>query len=1084
MSLLATTEVSADPCDDQIGKVIAAEGGSIRYGRSAESPIDLKGQEVPVCLNSVVSITGVGRVTIELSDPAAKKANNDRPIVTLGPNSSLSFKKPPQDRSWVLELVEGWFRFFSPRPTNIDVETRFVTAGVRGTEFVLHSQNNACRETGEKVGCAVLWVQQGRVLASNGTDSVEVDAQGPQSARTVVARLGQPLEVRALRITPEDAVDWVVHYLPLSQLRPPRCDASADGPAAVDVRMAIGCGSPAAVLGALQRIPSSASAVARAELYGLAAARLLTAGDAKQAEDLLGRAIALSVNASFYAMKSVIALKQNDRWAARAAAEQALVVDSGSPDALLAMSYVRQAEFDLPGARGAAQTAADSSEHDPLLAARLAELDLALGDTSTALKAAQRAVTEALGESVWTEESLEACGFEGGTPANARDAVLSRTYTVLGFTRLIRLEVAAAQGNMQSAICVDDQAPLARLGLGLALIRQGKLDQGVRQLEIAVALDPKVSLYRSYLGKGYFEQDEFELAEKEFSQAKAYDENDPTPWLYGAILKQVLNQPADALDEMQKSIALSDKRAPYRSDVGLHEDMAARQIGLARIYDDLGFNRLATLEASRALASNPADYAAHRFLADSYRDEPRLEIARASQLLQAQLLQPLNLNPIQPSLAFTDLGIRSIAGPANAGFNEYSSLFIRDGTNLYATGLLGSDNTNAEEVVVSGMSGRAAFSAGVFHYETDGFRKDADLKHDIYNLYGQLSLSEQLDVQLEYRHRETDSGDRRFDVTPFGSFDAERRDRDQDILRFGAHFSVSPNADIIVSYIDSQYDEKVELDRPSPVPDFDYKTNVDSDQYEIQYLFSTESLNFIFGAGSYDTDAKIKELFFSSDIDSWNAYAYGIYRHGPSLDLTLGIGYEDYDNDSLSNGLSFNEVTPKFGINWRPLTWMTFRAAAYKGVKHVLAANQTIEPTIIAGFNQLFDEFDGSVVDSYNAAVDLSGEDLFLGLAVGRRESKLHYAVGTTEYDESIAQFYANWFPFKQVPVSAEIIASHFEQDDQPILPLDIKMIRIPVEVRYVRPDGLFAGAGVTYFKQKVEMDTGFGSTDVEKDSA
>ena len=1080
--LLLATPVFADPCVDQIGKVISAEGGSIRYGPSGESRIDLKGPEVPVCLNSVISVKGVGRVTIELSDPAAKKANNNRPIVTLGPNSSLSFKKPPKDQAWVLDLVEGWFRFFSPRPTNIDVETAFVTAGVRGTEFVLHTQNDNCVETGEKVGCTVLWVQAGRVLASNSFDSIEVDAGGPDSSSTVVARLGQPLEVRALRITPEDAVNWVVHYLPLSQLRPPSCGAGADDIGAADVRTAVTCGTPSMVQEALRRIPSSADAADRAELYGLAAARLLTAGDVGKAEALLGEAISLSAKASFYATQSVIALKQNDKPAARAAAEQGLAVDSDSPDALLAMSYVQQAEFDLPGARETAQQAADSAGHDPLFSARLAELDLILGETAAALKAAKKAVAGALENSVWNEAAIEACGFEGGTPANARDPVLSRTYTVLGFTRLIRLEASAAQIEMQNAICTDDQAPLSRLGLGLALIRQGDLDLGVRQLEIAVALDPKVSLYRSYLGKGYFEQKQFELAGKEFMQAEAYDEKDPTPWLYGAILKQVLNRPADALDEMQRSIALSENRAPYRSAVSLDEDMAARQIGLARIYDDLGFNRVASLAAARSLTSNPADYSAHRFLADSYRDEPRLEIARASQLLQAQLLQPLNMNPIQPSLAFTDLGIYRIAGPANAGFNEYSSLFIRDGLNFYGTGLLGSDDTNAEEVVVSGMNGRAAFSAGLFHFETDGFRKDADLKHDIYNLYGQLSLTEQLDAQLEYRHRETDSGDRRFDVNPFGFSDKERRDRDQDVLRFGVHFSASPNSHFIASYIDSQYDEKVTSILP-PFPDLEYKDEVDSNQYEVQYLFSSEQLNVILGGGSYDTDTRIKELNLSTDIYAWNAYVYGVYHWGPPLDVTLGIGYEDYDNDSDVDDYSFNEVTPKFGVNWRPLNWMTLRAAAYKGVKHVLAANQTIEPTNVAGFNQLFDEFDGSVIESYNAAVDLSGENLFGGMAVASRESKLHYAAGTTDYDETIVRVYANWLPVKQVPVSAEVIASHFEQDDQPFLPHDIKMLRIPAEIRYIRPDGLFAGVGVTYFRQKVEFDSGFGTVK-EKDSA
>jgi hypothetical protein len=55
----------------------------------------------------------------------------------------------------------------------------------------------------------------------------------------------------------------------------------------------------------------------------------------------------------------------------------------------------------------------------------------------------------------------------------------------------------------------------------------------------------------------------------------------------------------------------------------------------------------------------------------------RREIARVSNLLQAQMLQDLNINPIQPSLSEANLNIVTQGGPARAGFNEFTPLFER-----------------------------------------------------------------------------------------------------------------------------------------------------------------------------------------------------------------------------------------------------------------------------------------------------------------------------------------------------------------------------------------------------------------------
>ena len=167
------------------------------------------------------------------------------------------------------------------------------------------------------------------------------------------------------------------------------------------------------------------------------------------------------------------------------------------------------------------------------------------------------------------------------------------------------------------------------------------------------------------------------LAASQFELAKALDPRDPTPWYYDAILKQTQNRPVDALDDLRESIARNDDRAVYRSRLLLDQDAAARDASLARAFDDVGFQHLGVLSASDALGQDPTNPSAHRLLADIYAQTPRYDIARVSESLQSQLLQPLTLTPVQPSLVTRDLNILRASGPTQVGVNEFNSLFER-----------------------------------------------------------------------------------------------------------------------------------------------------------------------------------------------------------------------------------------------------------------------------------------------------------------------------------------------------------------------------------------------------------------------
>ena len=104
----------------------------------------------------------------------------------------------------------------------------------------------------------------------------------------------------------------------------------------------------------------------------------------------------------------------------------------------------------------------------------------------------------------------------------------------------------------------------------------------------------------------------------------------------------------------------------YRSRLLLDSDLAARSASLGRIYADLGFQNLALVEGWNSVNTDPGNYSAHRLLADSYAALPRHEIARVSELLQSQMLQPLNTTPIQPRLGESNLFLISSQGPGGA----------------------------------------------------------------------------------------------------------------------------------------------------------------------------------------------------------------------------------------------------------------------------------------------------------------------------------------------------------------------------------------------------------------------------------
>ncbi|MGD8910602.1 MAG: FecR domain-containing protein, partial [Chromatiales bacterium] len=572
------------------------------------------------------------RLRVSRNSRAGLVLHNDS-LLRLHENSSVRFSAPTEKGNTFLELLIGIGHFISRLRQPFLVNTPFINAYIEGTEFTVESGPDGARVT----------VLEGQVVARNKQGEVIVNSGQRADSRPGEAPRGEVV------VNPRDAVQWAFYYPPV--VEPPAQHASE---AVSRSLAAYGRGDLYGAFNALAEEPGVTEApdllIYRSSLHlqvgGMAAAR----------RDLAAALKLRPEQTDALALMSLIATANNEHRQAVDLARRALSADAQSASAYLALSYAQQARFQLPEAREAAKQATVAAPDNALAWSRLAQLELMFRNLQASTEAASRAVDIAPGH--------------------------AQSLTTLGFARLIQFDLEGAREAFEQATSLDQAAPLPRLGLGLVRIRKGDVAEGRRQLEIAANLDPGNALIRSYLGKAYYEEKRDTLAATQFTLAKEFDDLDPTAWFYDAIRKQAGNRPIEALKDIQTSIDLNDNRAVYRSRLLLDQDEAARGASQARIYQELGFEQLARTEAYKSLQSSTYNHSAHRLLADSYTGQPRYEKARLSELLQSQLLQPLNTTPIQPQLAVSNLGILDGAGPSAGGFSEYTPLFTREGLNL------------------------------------------------------------------------------------------------------------------------------------------------------------------------------------------------------------------------------------------------------------------------------------------------------------------------------------------------------------------------------------------------------------------
>ena len=164
------------------------------------------------------------------------------------------------------------------------------------------------------------------------------------------------------------------------------------------------------------------------------------------------------------------------------------------------------------------------------------------------------------------------------------------------------------------------------------------------------------------------------------------------------------------------------------------------------------------------------------------------------------------------------------------------------------------------------MVGRTAFSAGTYHYQTDGFRRNFDVEHNVQNLFAQTMVGDAFNVQAEYRvgRRTAAIGDC-FSIST-ASREASATTSIRRSIRVGGRYEPVPELDVLVSYIHADERLKSDLDlddtgETKAVTDEKAKT----DQGEVQALGRVGPVRLIGGVSYARRDG---EQNFSFESDS------------------------------------------------------------------------------------------------------------------------------------------------------------------------------------------------------------------------
>ena len=673
-------------------------------------------------------------------------------VMRVNQLTTMEISPPAQpDGPAQLDLKSGATYLFSrEKPSTIQFQTPVASGAIRGTEFSL-----AVADGGQTVltlldGAVDLKNTQGGVTLKGG-EQATVETNGPPVKTAVIDTMS--------------AIQWALYYPAV--VDPDEAGMSRDEQDALATPLAAYRAGD--LLGALKSYPDQRVPGSEAERV-FHAALLLAAGQVDQAQADLDRVNSASGPA--IALREIISVV-NGR------PPGTLAVPASGSEAM-ARSYTLQSRSQLQAALDAARLATQKSPSFGAAWVRVAELEFSFGHTSAALAA--------------LKHGLEL------SPRNAEGMVLE------GFLLIADGKTREARQSFDQAIATDGALGNAWLGRGLLKIRNGQDADGRADLQVAATLEPQRAILRSYLGKAFAWDGDQAHAEKELALAKKLDPNDPTPWLYDALLLQEQNRLNEAAGNLEESKELNNNRSVFRSALLLDQDQAVRSANLAAIYRDLGMFDVSVQEAADAVNDDFANASAHQFLASSfdYLSDPdhinlRYETAAYRRHLLANLLSPAD-----------GAGLAQ-----NVSQQEYSRLFPSDHLGLYSDSGSASHGDYSETASQYGVVGNTSYSLNGSYAADRGFRPNNGMTNGTYGLQLKQQITPSDSVYLEANAFAEQSGDlSQYYSQSSASTTEQVTERQTPNLIVGYHHQWSPGMHTLL--LGARYSDILSVDDTAP----------------------------------------------------------------------------------------------------------------------------------------------------------------------------------------------------------------------------------------------------------------------------
>ena len=534
-----------------------------------------------------------------------------------------------------------------------------------------------------------------RLLLEAGPADDRTAAFATQTQRlTVATPENVPAKFRDLLLRPEGATDWAVYYPPI-------------------------------LLGTGIADPTVREAAA-----------LLDGGDPAGAERALAAArLEGTAEAAALALRAVAAVSLNDPAAGAALADEAVALDPGLGAAHIARSYALQAQGRLDAARAAAEAAVEAAPDDAYAWARLAELELTIGNRRAAETAVARSLEIAETALGAVDRGLRGARRQrlrrrrGRLPAGDRDR--QRGAAAAPRPRPRRDPAGPARrGQARDARRPSRStraAPACAPGSAAPISRNRRPDKAAAQLELAQEIDP----------------------------------DDPNTYLFSALERFEANDPIGALRDLETA---RSRRPPGGGPLG-ERPRGGR--GGAERRRRPRFRR-ARLRRARHAEGRPR----RRPVSDQpggsplpvrrvSRAGPASRSCRRASCLRYQLLSPPTNEPVQPSLSEPSLALLTIPGVTRPTFYEFSPLFNRDG--WFGVGFGGDREQRHVERrgrVQLSRTGTSRISVGQYHFEDDGFRFNDEVEHSVVSVLAKYAPTPEVTFTAEARARQTNQGDR------------------------------------------------------------------------------------------------------------------------------------------------------------------------------------------------------------------------------------------------------------------------------------------------------------------------------------